>query len=45
MVVDDESIAMKGIVHYISKLDFLEVEAVCSSAIEAANILKKTKYT
>ncbi len=43
MVVDDESIAMKGIVHYISKLDFLEVEAVCSSAIEAANILKKNE--
>lgn len=43
LVVDDESIAIKGIVHYISKLDFLEVEAVCSSAIEAANILKQNE--
>lgn len=41
LVVDDESIAIKGIVNYIEKLDFLEVTACCSSALEAAEILKK----
>lgn len=41
LIVDDESLAIKGITHYIDKLDFLEVEATCSSAIEATEILKK----
>ncbi|WEK34253.1 MAG: LytTR family DNA-binding domain-containing protein [Candidatus Pseudobacter hemicellulosilyticus] len=41
LVVDDESIAIKGIVNYIDKLDFLETAACCSSALEAAEILKK----
>lgn len=41
LVVDDESIAIKGIENYISKLDFLEVSDSCSSALEAAEILKK----
>lgn len=41
LIVDDESLAIKGISNYIDKLDFLEVEAFCSSAIEAADILKK----
>lgn len=41
LVVDDESIAREGIVEYISKLDFLTVTGVCSSAIEAAEYLKK----
>ncbi|MFR2070721.1 MAG: LytR/AlgR family response regulator transcription factor [Bacteroides nordii] len=40
LVVDDESIAIKGIVNYIGKLDFLEVTDSCSSALEAADILK-----
>jgi len=40
LVVDDESIAVKGIVNYIGKLDFLEVAGTCSSALEAADILK-----
>lgn len=40
LIVDDESLAIKGIINYIDKLDFLEVEASCSSAIEAADILK-----
>lgn len=42
LVVDDEPIARDGIIDYIEKLDFLEVCGVCSSAIEAADILKKT---
>lgn len=41
LVVDDESIAIKGIFNYIGKLDFLEASASCSSALEAAEILKK----
>lgn len=41
LVVDDESIAIKGIVNYTGKLDFLEVADSCSSALEAAEILKK----
>ena len=43
LVVDDESIAIRGIVNYISKLDFLEVAGSCSSALEAADILKTTE--
>lgn len=42
LVVDDEPIAREGIIDYIEKLDFLEVCGVCSSAIEAVEILKKT---
>lgn len=41
LVVDDESIAREGIAGYISKLDFLSVEGVCSSALEAAEYLKE----
>lgn len=41
LIVDDESVAIKGIVNYISELDFLKVDCTCSSAIEAAEILKK----
>lgn len=41
LVVDDESLAREGIVEYINKLDFLSVAGVCSSALEAAEYLKK----
>lgn len=41
LVVDDESIAIRGIVNYIGKLDFLEVADSCSSALEAAEMLKQ----
>lgn len=40
LVVDDEPVAIQGIVYYIGKLDFLEVAATCSSAMEAAEILR-----
>lgn len=43
LVVDDESIAIKGIINYMDKLDFLEATACCSSALEAAEILKKSE--
>lgn len=40
LVTDDEQIAVRGIVNYIGKLDFLTVSATCSSAIEASEILR-----
>ncbi len=40
LIVDDESVAIKGIADYINELDFLIVDSTCSSAIEAAEILK-----
>ena len=43
MVIDDEPIAVRGIENYINKFDFLTVVATCSSALEAAEILKKEK--
>lgn len=41
LIVDDESMAVKGIVNLIKKVDFLEVSDTASSAIEAAAILEK----
>lgn len=43
LIVDDETIAIEGVVSYIEKLDFLEVTHSCSSAIEAADILKNNE--
>lgn len=40
LVVDDESVAIKGIVNYIEKIDFLEITDTCTSALQAAAILK-----
>ncbi|RNL82914.1 DNA-binding response regulator [Sinomicrobium pectinilyticum] len=42
LVTDDEPIAREGIISYIDKLDFLEVAGVCSSALEAAEYIKKS---
>lgn len=41
LVVDDESLAIQGITRYIRQLDFLAAEASCSSAVEAADVLKR----
>lgn len=41
LIVDDESLAIQGIANYIGKLDFMEISASCSSAIEAGAVLKK----
>ncbi len=41
LIVDDESVAIRGIENYIGKLDFLRVDCTCSSAIEAAELLGK----
>lgn len=43
LIVDDELIAVKDIISNIEKLNFLTVEDTYSSAIEAADILKKGK--
>ena len=40
LVVDDESVAIKGIVNYILRIDFLEVVDTCKSALQAATVLK-----
>lgn len=41
LIVDDEPVAIQGVAYYIGKLDFLEVSEMCSSAMEAAEILKE----
>lgn len=43
LIVDDEPIAIDGLMHYVAKLDFLEVVQTCFSAIEAEKILKTTE--
>ena len=40
LIVDDESIAIDGIMNYVQKLYFLEIVETCSSAIEAIEVLK-----
>jgi len=40
IVVDDESVAIEGVLNYIEKLNFIEVVGTPSSAIEAGSILK-----
>lgn len=39
LVVDDEPVAIKGVVNFIAKLDFLEVSDTCTSAMKATEIL------
>jgi DNA-binding LytR/AlgR family response regulator len=41
LVVDNEEIAIEGVINYIEKVDFLELSNICSSAIEAAGVLKR----
>lgn len=41
LVADDESLAIKGMTHYIGKLGFLQAEVSCSSAVKAADVLKR----
>lgn len=40
LIVDDEPVAIDGLIHYVTKLDFLEVTQSCFSAIEAEKVLK-----
>ena len=41
IVVDDEAVAIEGLLDYIGKIDFIEVVATPSSAIEAGRVLKE----
>ncbi|MDR1114925.1 MAG: LytTR family DNA-binding domain-containing protein [Tannerella sp.] len=43
LVVDDEAVAVQGIVAFIDRLDFLETAATCPSALKAAEVLRKTE--
>lgn len=43
LIVDDEPIAIEGLVHYIGKLDFMEIVTSCSSALKAEEILRTEK--
>ena len=43
LIVDDEPVAIDGLIHYVAKLDFLEVTQTCFSAIDAEEILKTTE--
>ena len=43
LIVDDEPVAIDGLIHYITKLDFLEVTQTCLSAIDARKVLKTTE--
>lgn len=40
LVVDDEPIAIKGVINFINQLDFLAVADTCTSAMKATEILK-----
>jgi DNA-binding LytR/AlgR family response regulator len=40
LIVDDEPVAIKGVVNFINQLDFLEVADTCTSAMKATEILK-----
>jgi DNA-binding LytR/AlgR family response regulator len=40
LIVDDEPIAVRGVVNFINQLHFLEVADTCTSAMKAAEILK-----
>lgn len=41
MIIDDEPLAQKGIAEYIRETDFLELVAVCDSAVKAYSVLHK----
>ncbi len=43
LIVDDEPLAIDGLVYYIGKVDFLKVSQTCFSAIEAREILRTSK--
>ncbi len=40
LIVDDEPIAIKGITNFVKQVDFLEIVDTCTSAMQAAMILK-----
>lgn len=40
LIVDDEEIAISGIMDYMEDLEYLQLEQACSSAVEAMDVLK-----
>lgn len=40
LIIDDEPVAVRGIVNYVRKTGFLEVADTCASALQAATFLK-----
>lgn len=43
LIIDDEPVAIDGLIHYIAKLEFLEVTHSCFSAMDAEKALKTTE--
>ncbi len=41
LVIDDEKPAREGLADYVGRIDFLQLAAVCQSAIEANQIIRK----
>ena len=41
IVVDDDEMSRKVVARFVEQTDFLELSKVCSTAIEAVNLLKK----
>ncbi len=42
VITDDEPVARKGLQSYVDRIDFLHLEAVCSSGVELNNFLAQT---
>ena len=43
IIVDDEPLARKGLIEYVSEIDFLELKAECENSISANKILSQQK--
>lgn len=43
IIVDDEEMSRSTVEHFVKLTDFLKLEKVCSSALEAVNVLNETK--
>lgn len=43
LIVDDEEMSRNMVQHFVQQTDSLKLVGVCTSGIEAANVLSKTK--
>lgn len=43
LIIDDESLARKGLEKYVKEIDFLDLKGVCKNAMEANSILNAEK--
>lgn len=43
LLIDDEPLALQVLSSYVQKLEYLELAGVCHNAIDALNVLQKTK--